>query len=103
MAGVAVFMLNAIVAVLKIGLGRGEPGTGNPDFFVGGMAYPSGHTSNIVLVYGLMPYLLGTYAEVSPRTVQMLWRRRGAAVDLDGHRVGDPDLALVRRPVGRVC
>lgn len=71
-AGVAVFMLNAIVAVLKFGLGRGEPGTGNPDFFVGGMAFPSGHTSNIVLVYGLVPYLLGTYAQVSPRTVKIL-------------------------------
>ena len=29
------------------------------------MAYPSGHTANILLVYGLVPYLLGTYARVS--------------------------------------
>lgn len=71
-SGIAIFMLNAFVAVLKIVLGRGEPGTGNPDFFIGGMAYPSGHTSNIVLVYGLLPYLLGTYARVSPRTVKIL-------------------------------
>ncbi len=71
-AAISVFMLNAIVAVLKIGLGRGEPGPGIPDFFVGGMAYPSGHTSNIMLVYGLVPYLLGTYARVSPRTVKLL-------------------------------
>ena len=71
-AAISVFALNAIVAVLKIGLGRGEPGAGIPDFFVGGMAYPSGHTANIVLVYGLIPYLLGTYARVGPRAVQVL-------------------------------
>jgi len=71
-AAVSVFILTAIVAVLKIGLGRGEPGSGIPDFFVGGMAYPSGHTANILLVYGLIPYLLGTYAGVRTRTVQVL-------------------------------
>lgn len=70
-SAVSIFVLNAIVAVLKIGLGRGEPGTMNPDFFVGGMAYPSGHTSNIMLVYGLIPYLLATYARVRPRTVNI--------------------------------
>ena len=71
-AAISVFMLNATVAVLKIGLGRGEPGPGIPDFFVGGMAYPSGHTANIMLVYGLIPYLLATYGRVRPRTVH-LW------------------------------
>jgi hypothetical protein len=67
---VSILVLNAIVGVLKIGLGRGEPHTMNPDFFVGGMAYPSGHTSNIVLVYGLIPYLLLAYAHVRPRVVR---------------------------------
>jgi membrane-associated phospholipid phosphatase len=70
-SGVSIFVLNGIVGVLKIGLGRGEPGTMNPDFFVGGMAYPSGHTSNIMLVYGLIPYLLATYAHVSRRTFRI--------------------------------
>ncbi|MDQ6642436.1 MAG: phosphatase PAP2 family protein [Actinomycetota bacterium] len=70
-AGAAIFVLNAVVAVLKIGLGRGEPHTMNPNFFVGGMAYPSGHTANIVLVYGLVPYLLATYTQVQPRVIKL--------------------------------
>ncbi|MEP6814803.1 MAG: phosphatase PAP2 family protein [Marmoricola sp.] len=71
-SGVSIFVLNGIVGVLKIWLGRGEPGTGNPDFFIGGLAYPSGHTSNILLVYGLIPYLLASYAFVRARVVQLL-------------------------------
>lgn len=70
-SAISIFVLNAIVAVLKIGLGRGEPHTMNPDFFVGGMAYPSGHTSNIILVYGLIPYLLAGYAHVRARAWQL--------------------------------
>ncbi|MGN6576554.1 MAG: phosphatase PAP2 family protein [Nocardioides sp.] len=72
-AGVAVFSLNLIVLILKVGLGRGQPATADPSFFIGGMAYPSGHTSNIVLVYGLAVYLLGRYYQVSRRTYGLLW------------------------------
>ncbi len=60
-AGAAVFFLNLLVLVLKVGLGRGQPGTANPSFFVGGMAYPSGHSSNVILVYGVIVYLLHRY------------------------------------------
>ena len=56
--------LNLAVLVLKLALGRGQAGT-DPAFFVGGMAYPSGHTANIVLVYGLVAYLLSRYRGVS--------------------------------------
>ena len=55
----AVLAVNFVVGVLKLSLGRGQPEAANPSFFVGGMAYPSGHTANIVLVYGLAAYLLG--------------------------------------------
>jgi membrane-associated phospholipid phosphatase len=72
-AAVAVFMLNLVVGILKIGLGRGQPETANPSFFVGGMAYPSGHTSNILLVYGVAVYLLTRYARVPRRAVRLLW------------------------------
>jgi membrane-associated phospholipid phosphatase len=71
-AGASVFMLNLIVLILKLSFGRGEPDTGNPSFFNGGMAYPSGHSSNIVLVYGLMVYLLYRYFSVSRRTLVLL-------------------------------
>ncbi|QWC85112.1 phosphatase PAP2 family protein [Nocardioidaceae bacterium] len=64
-AGVSVFMLNLTVLILKIGLGRAAPATADPYFFQGGLgAYPSGHTSNIVLVYGLMAYLALRYGGV---------------------------------------
>jgi membrane-associated phospholipid phosphatase len=65
--------LNLVVGLLKIGLGRGQPESADPSFFVGGMAYPSGHTSNIILVYGLSVYLLGRYTRVPRRTIALLW------------------------------
>jgi len=60
----AVLAVNLVVGILKLSLGRGQPEAANPSFFVGGMAYPSGHTANIVLVYGLAAYLLGHYRQV---------------------------------------
>jgi membrane-associated phospholipid phosphatase len=72
-AGTSVFMLNLIVLVLKVTLGREEPNTGDPSFFQGGMAYPSGHSSNIVLVYGLAVYMLSHYHVLSRRTLAILW------------------------------
>lgn len=71
-AAASVFMLNLIVLILKLSFGRGEPDTGDPSFFNGGMAYPSGHSSNIVLVYGLVAYLLFRYFSVGRRTLVLL-------------------------------
>lgn len=70
-AGAAVLALNFVVGVLKLSLGRGQPGSMNPEFFVGGMAYPSGHAANIVLVYGLIPYVLAHYGVSRPRTLKV--------------------------------
>jgi len=69
----SVFTLNLIVLIFKVVLGRGQPEAANPAFFVGGMAYPSGHTSNIVLVYGLVAYLLADYRRVSRSVAVALW------------------------------
>jgi membrane-associated phospholipid phosphatase len=74
---VSVFSLNLLVLVLKVGLGRGQPEAADPSFFVGGMAYPSGHTANIVLVYGLVAYLLSRYRRVSRTWVRLLWAAVG--------------------------
>jgi undecaprenyl-diphosphatase len=71
-AAVSVFMLNLIVLILKLSFGSGEPDTGDPSFFQGGMAYPSGHSSNIVLVYGLIAYLLFRYFSLGRRTLVLL-------------------------------
>ncbi|HSE07973.1 MAG TPA: phosphatase PAP2 family protein [Nocardioidaceae bacterium] len=72
-AGLAVFMLNLVVLILKLTLGRSQPITGDPSFFTGGMAYPSGHSSNIVLVYGLVAYLVSRYTSPSRRTRVLMW------------------------------
>ncbi len=73
LAACSVFTLNLVVLILKVGLGRASPGTADPSFFMGGMAYPSGHSSNIVLMYGLIAYLVGTYANPKRRTQVVLW------------------------------
>ena len=71
--GISVFMLNLVVLILKLSFGRAEPETGDPAFFAGGMAYPSGHTSNIVLVYGLGVYIMRRYGHVPRRALTLLW------------------------------
>lgn len=70
---VSVFFLNLVVGILKVVLGRESPHTADPAFFVGGLAYPSGHTSNIVLVYGLVAYLLMRYGRVGHHARIALW------------------------------
>lgn len=72
-AGASVFVLNLTVLVLKVGLGRAWPITADPSFFSGGMAYPSGHSANIVLVYGLAAYLISAYTDPSRRTKILMW------------------------------
>jgi membrane-associated phospholipid phosphatase len=72
-AGASVFMLNLLVLVLKLGLGRASPHTADPSFFAGGMAYPSGHSANIVLMYGLVAYLVSSYAAPSRTTKTLMW------------------------------
>lgn len=72
-AATSVFFLNLLVLLLKLGLGRAGPYTVDPSFFNGGLAYPSGHSANIVLVYGLVAYLVGTYASPGRKVQLLLW------------------------------
>lgn len=60
----AVLAVNLIVLVLKLWLGRGTPLDHRPGFFINGQMYPSGHTSNIVAVYGTAVYLISRYTSV---------------------------------------
>lgn len=73
LAAASVFALNMVVLVLKVGLGRGTPHAADPSFFSGGMAYPSGHSANVLLVYGLIAYLLIRYGEPGRRLRLLLW------------------------------
>ena len=65
-AALAVVGVNLAVLILKLSLGREGPRLEDPSFFNGGDMYPSGHTANVVLVYGLMGFLLLHYRVVSP-------------------------------------
>ncbi|GLF96157.1 phosphatase PAP2 family protein [Streptomyces yaizuensis] len=62
--GVSLLLLNATVGAVKIGLGRLGPhyGTqiGSAELFAGGDIFPSGHTANAVVTWGILAYLATT-------------------------------------------
>jgi membrane-associated phospholipid phosphatase len=70
LAAIAVFLVNLLVLIAKLAMTRGRPVAGR-GFFTGGNMYPSGHTANIVLVYGLCCYLITHYGDISagPRRI----------------------------------
>ncbi|EFG06039.1 Integral membrane protein [Streptomyces clavuligerus] len=62
--GVSLLLLNATVGAVKIGLGRLGPHyatrIGSPELFAGGDIFPSGHTANAVVTWGILAYLATT-------------------------------------------
>lgn len=69
----ATFALNFVVGVLKLASGRESPRTGGPELFVGdNVLFPSGHTANVVFVYGLLVALLVRYGAVRTRNRRLL-------------------------------
>jgi membrane-associated phospholipid phosphatase len=66
LAMVSFVVLNVVVGAMKILIGRSETETGNPDVFSGGVIYPSGHSSNMVLTGGLVIYFFWRYAKDPP-------------------------------------
>lgn len=64
--------LNFVVGVLKLATSRESPRTGIPDFFVGNVLFPSGHSGNVIFVYGLMAAFALRYALVHPRRKPVL-------------------------------
>lgn len=69
----AVLAVNLVVGLLKVTLSRGAPAAADPSFFAGGLAYPSGHSANVILVYGLIAYLWIRYGDPGRRTRVVLW------------------------------
>lgn len=68
------FILNVVVGVMKIVIGRTETHTGDPSVLNGGIIFPSGHSSNMVLTGGVLVYLLIRYTEHPPvRRVVAVW------------------------------
>jgi membrane-associated phospholipid phosphatase len=62
--GVALLLLNTTVGAVKIGLGRLGPHyattVGSAEMFAGGDIFPSGHTANAVVTWGILAYLATT-------------------------------------------
>lgn len=71
LGAVGIFVVNLVVLVAKLAMARGRPLAGG-SFFSDGDMYPSGHTANILLVYGLCYYLIAHYSRVSPRVRRAL-------------------------------
>ncbi|MHA6758991.1 phosphatase PAP2 family protein [Streptacidiphilus sp. PAMC 29251] len=70
--GVALVLLNMSVGAVKISMGRLGPHyahvAGSNEIFLGGGIFPSGHTANAVVTWGVLAYLASR------------WRRSGAVV-----------------------
>jgi len=64
LAFLSLILLNIVVGVFKLVLGRTKPRDGFDLIHVGGMSYPSGHASNAVLSWGILAYLIYRYAKV---------------------------------------
>ncbi|WP_307852849.1 phosphatase PAP2 family protein [Kitasatospora sp. RG8] len=70
--GAALLLLNVTVGGVKIVTGRLGPHyahyVGSPEFFSGGTIFPSGHTANAVVTWGVLAHLA------------VRWRRTGAVL-----------------------
>ena len=64
LAFLSLVLLNLVVGIFKLVLGRTKPRDGFDLIHVGGMSYPSGHASNAVLSWGILAYLIYRYAKV---------------------------------------
>lgn len=62
--GASLLLLNVTVGAVKIGLGRLGPHyatqVGSAELFAGGDIFPSGHTANAVVTWGILAYLAAT-------------------------------------------
>ncbi|GAA3397259.1 phosphatase PAP2 family protein [Streptomyces roseoviridis] len=62
--GAALLLLNVTVGSVKLGLGRLGPHyatqVGSAELFAGGDIFPSGHTANAVVTWGILAYLATT-------------------------------------------
>ena len=66
LATVSFVVLNVVVGAMKVLIGREETETGSVDVLKGGIIFPSGHSSNMVLSGGLIIYLFWRYGEDPP-------------------------------------
>lgn len=65
----AILLVNLTVGFMKLGFGRGLPRDHNPDLFIGGVMWPSGHAANISMTMAMLIFLFSRYRGIilSPR------------------------------------
>ena len=64
--GGSLLVLNVVVGVAKVYTARLKPADGSAAVFVnGGIIFPSGHASNVVVTWGLVAYLLVAYGPLT--------------------------------------
>jgi membrane-associated phospholipid phosphatase len=74
LASMSFLVLNVVVGAIKLLTGRAQTETGSPDVLTGGIIFPSGHSSNMVLTGGVIVYLCLRYGRNAPvRTIAGLW------------------------------
>jgi membrane-associated phospholipid phosphatase len=74
LAAMSFLVLNVVVGAIKLLIGRAQTETGSPDVLSGGVIFPSGHSSNMVLTGGVIVYLFLRYARNPPlRTIAGVW------------------------------
>lgn len=66
LAILAILLLNLLVGASKIGFGRTKPRLKIDELFADGLSYPSGHSSNALLTWGLMAYFIYRYTHKEP-------------------------------------
>ena len=69
---VALLALNGVVGVFKLSIGRTKPRLNMDLLNSGGMSFPSGHISNVVLIWGLFAYLIYRYLWSEPKSARYL-------------------------------
>lgn len=68
----ALVALNGTVGVCKLFIGRTKPRLNMDLLNSGGLSFPSGHISNVVLVWGLFAYLVNRYLWRQPESPKHL-------------------------------
>jgi len=69
---VALLALNGVVGVFKLFIGRSKPRLNMDLLNSGGMSFPSGHISNVILIWGLFAYLVHKYLWNKEKSAQYL-------------------------------
>ena len=61
LALLSLLVLNGVVGVAKLAIGRTKPRLNIDLIHAGGLSYPSGHASNALLTWGILAYLIYRY------------------------------------------